>query len=260
MDERKILLIKIGGSVFDKFTLFLSFIKKLYYEENYKIVLLHGGGNEISYWMKKLGIEPKFIKGRRVTDKETLKIVEMVLSGNVQGKIIADIKREGLKVVGVNGKSIFHCKKLIIDDIDLGYVGEVTRVETLPIEKLLENSYIVVTSSLGIDEEGNSYNINADSAALSLGVSLRVNRLIFCTDVPGIIVSEDGGERVLSKVSIEEARELITTGKVTGGMIPKVEAAITAIENGVDIVQIWGGSDFEKAWNMEEGTVFTNKK
>lgn len=255
MGNKKVSLIKIGGNVLNKFPLFLSFIKKLW-EDNYSFVLLHGGGNEINYWMKKLGLEPKFIKGRRVTDEDTLKIVEMVLSGEIQGRIIANMRKEGIKVIGINGKSIFNCKKLIIDDIDLGYVGEVVNVETLPIEKLLENNYVVVTSSIGVDDQGNSYNINADTAALSLGISLKVNRLIFCTDVPGVILNEGGREVVLNRVSIIEAQELIKNGKVTGGMIPKVEAAVNAIEKGVDIVQIWGGEIFERAWNMEEGTIF----
>lgn len=255
MDRKKVSLIKIGGNVLVKFPLFLSFIKKLW-EESYNFVLLHGGGNEINYWMEKLGLEPKFVKGRRVTDKDTLKIVEMVLSGDIQGRIIAEMIREKIKVIGINGKSIFKCKKLIIDDMDLGYVGDVVNVETLPVEKLLDYNYIVVTSSIGVDEEGNSYNVNADSAALSLGIHLQVSRLIFCTDVPGIILKKGEEEIVLNKVSVNEAKELIKTGKITGGMIPKVEAAITAIERGIDIVQIWGGDNFEKAWNMNEGTVF----
>lgn len=255
MDRKKVSLIKIGGNVLVKFPLFLSFIKKLW-EESYNFVLLHGGGNEINYWMEKLGLVPKFVKGRRVTDKDTLKIVEMVLSGDIQGRIIAEMMREKIKVVGLNGKSVFKCKKLTVDNIDLGYVGDVVSVETLPIEKLLENNYIVVTSSIGVDEEGNSYNINADSAALSLGTFLHVGRLIFCTDVPGIILKEGEKETVLNRVSVNEVKRLIELGKITGGMIPKVEAAITAIENGIDIVQIWGGDNFEKAWNMDEGTIF----
>lgn len=252
--DKNLVLIKIGGNVLNKFSLFLSFIKDLY-DKGYDFVFLHGGGNEINYWMERFGLEPKFVKGRRVTDENTLKIVEMVLSGEIQGRVISRKLKSRVKVVGLNGKSIFNCRKLFIDGIDLGYVGEVVGVEVSAIEKLLEERYIIVTTSLGIDEQGNSYNVNADSAALALGVHLKVERLIFCTDVPGIILKQNGEEVVLNKLSVEEAKRLIEIGEVFGGMIPKLESAIVAIENGVKTVQIWGGLDFSKAWNMEEGTL-----
>jgi len=254
VDRKGLILVKIGGNTLSKLSLFLSFIKTLY-ELGYDFVLLHGGGNEINSWMEKLGFEPKFVKGRRITDENTLKIVEMVLSGDIQGKVISEVKKAGLKVLGLNGKSIFKCEKLIIDNIDLGYVGEVVEVDVLPIRRLLEERYVVVTTSLGMDESGVSYNINADSAALALGISLKVDRLIFCTDVPGVILREDDKDKVLNKLSIEEAKKLIEEEKVFGGMIPKLESAIRAIENGVKTVQIWGGVDFSRAWNMEEGTL-----
>ncbi len=255
MDKRNINLIKIGGNLLNKLPLFLKEIKNLH-DKGENFVLVHGGGKEINFWMEKFGLEPKFVKGRRVTDEETLKIVEMVLSGEIQGKVLSQMKKENIRAIGINGKSIFYCKKLYIDDIDLGYVGEVINVDLEPINALLEKRYVLVISSIGVDNEGNSYNINADTAALSLGVFLKVNRLIFCTDVPGVMIEEDGKEKVVKSLNVDNALELIKDGKITGGMIPKVESSLFAIKNGVEKVQIWGGDDFSKVWNYEEGTLF----
>jgi len=251
----KVSLIKIGGNILNKLPLFLSHIKALY-EDGNNFIIIHGGGNEVSYWMKRLGAEPKFIRGRRITDESTLKIVEMVLSGEIQGRIISEMKRFGLNTIGINGKSIFYCKKLVFEEADLGFVGEVTDVEKEPILILLEKCYIPVISSIGVDRDGNTYNINADSAALALGISIPVERIIFCTDVPGIMVKRNGKDTLLPKTSTEEGKRLVESGEVSEGMIPKLESAISAIENGVKFVQIWGGDDFTKVWNFEEGTLF----
>ncbi|MDO4847283.1 MAG: acetylglutamate kinase [Clostridiaceae bacterium] len=205
-----------------------------------KIVLVHGGGPEISELMKKLGKEAKFVDGLRVTDKETVDIVQMVLAGKVNKTLVNMLEMKGGRAVGLSGMD----GRLIeaeIKDEKLGYVGEITKIHIKPVTDLLEKDYIPVISTLGCDKQGNTYNINGDTAAANIAGALGAEKLIMMTDIDGILRDKDDPSTLIPEITINEANKLYEDGIVTGGMIPKVECCIDAIHKGVKNVVILDG-------------------
>ncbi len=206
-----------------------------------RTVIVHGGGPKISETMKRMGKEPTFIQGQRVTDRETMDIVEMVLGGLINKEIVSMINRHGAKAVGLSGKDggLIRAKKKVLrrsardgDDevIDIGQVGEVEEIRPEVIDCLQREGFIPVISPIGVGQRGESYNINADYVASALATSLRAEKLILLTDVAGI---KDANGSVLSTLKKEEVLRLINEGVITGGMLPKVQACLRALDKGV---------------------------
>ncbi len=208
-----------------------------------KPVLVHGGGKEVSEVMQRMGLQPRFAGGLRVTDAETMEIVEMVLAGTTNKGIVSLIHRAGGKAVGLSGKdgNLLVAKKLTPDGKDIGFVGEVTQVNAEVLEVLSEASYIPVISSVAIGEDGQSYNVNADHAAGAIAAALKAEKLIVLTDVPGVLANLNDPSSLISEMSIAEAEELLRNGKAESGMAPKLEACITALRGGVQRAHIIDG-------------------
>lgn len=205
-----------------------------------KIVLVHGGGPEISDLMARLGKKPEFVDGLRVTDKETVDIVQMVLAGKVNKTLVNLLECNGGKAMGISGID-GRLIEAVAKDPKLGYVGKITNVNIAPINDLLEKGYIPVVSTVGCDAEGNSYNINGDTAAAFIAGALHAENMIMMTDIAGILRDRDDPETLIPQVTVDEAKELITQGVVSGGMIPKVDCCIEGIERGVKKVIIMDG-------------------
>lgn len=205
-----------------------------------KVVLVHGGGPEISDMMTRLDKKPEFVDGLRVTDRETVDIVQMVLAGKVNKALVNLLEIAGGKAMGISGidgrliEATFKDKKL-------GFVGTITEVNIQPVMDLLEKGYIPVISTLACDEHGNIYNINGDTAAAFIAGALGAERLIMMTDIAGILKDKDDPSTLIPEVTIEEAKTLYDTGIISGGMIPKVDCCIEALNRGVDNVIIMDG-------------------
>ena len=204
------------------------------------IVLVHGGGPEISELMGKLGKKPEFVDGLRVTDKETIDIVQMVLCGKVNKTLVNLLEMKGGRAVGLSGMDgrLIEAK---VKDERLGYVGEVTKVHVAPVTDMLERGYIPVVSTVGCDREGNAYNINGDTAAAYLAGALGAERLIMMTDIAGILRDKDDPATLIPEMTVSEAKKLYDEGVISGGMIPKVDCCIEAIREGVRNVVIMDG-------------------
>ena len=205
-----------------------------------KVVLVHGGGPEISETMKKLGKQAVFLDGLRVTDKETVDSVQMVLAGKINKTLVNLIQMKGGHAVGISGidGGIIEAK---MKNEALGYVGEITKVRTQPITDLLEKNYIPVVSTVASDRQGNTYNINGDTAAAFLAGALGAERLIMMTDIAGILMDKDDPSTLIGNITVSEARKLYENNVISGGMIPKVDCCIEALEHGVNNVVIMDG-------------------
>lgn len=205
-----------------------------------KVVLVHGGGPEITDTMARMGKESVFRNGLRVTDRETVDIVQMVLAGKVNKSLVNLLEVKGGNAIGISGMDgqLIQAK---MKDEALGYVGTVTKVNPQPILDLLEKGYIPVISTLGCDKQGNIYNINGDTAAAAIAGALGARRLILMTDIDGILRDRNDPESLITMMNIDEARKLEGDGVISGGMIPKVECCISAIEQGVKKVIILDG-------------------
>jgi acetylglutamate kinase len=206
-------------------------------------VLVHGGGPEITEAMKRHGKEPQFINGLRFTDEETVEIVEMVLAGKTNKGIVSRIQRQGGRAVGLSGKDgdLFIARRMLVEGVDLGYVGEITAVNTHLLTVLAREGYIPVLCSVAVGPEGETLNINADHVAGRVAGELHAEKLILLTDVRGILEDVQNPDSLLSEVHAPAARRLIETGKVDRGMIPKVEACLMALEGGVPRTHIIDG-------------------
>lgn len=241
----KTVVIKYGGSAMvderirDLMMKDISVLKLLGIE----IVLVHGGGPFINEYLEKFNKKPEFKEGLRVTDKETMGIVEMVLSGKINKEIVNDIQKVGVRSVGVSGKDgmTLGAKKLKPNGLDLGFVGEIISVDTSLIKSLIKSDFLPVIAPVGRDEEGNTYNINADYAAVAIASALDAQKLVFVTDVDGVMKDVDDDKSLISQMNVEEAYKYIESGVISGGMIPKVECCISAVENGVKTVHIIDG-------------------
>jgi len=205
-----------------------------------KVVLVHGGGPEISTLMDKLGKKPEFVDGLRVTDKETVDIVQMVLAGKVNKTLVNLLEMKGGKAMGISGMDGCLIEAEIKDE-RLGYVGRITNVNIEPISDLLEKGYIPVVSTLGCDKQGNAYNINGDTAAAYIAGALGAERLIMMTDIDGILRDRHDPSTLIPKVTLTDIEKLCEEGVISGGMIPKVDCCVEAIHKGVKNVIIMDG-------------------
>ncbi|MBQ9735560.1 MAG: acetylglutamate kinase [Clostridia bacterium] len=205
-----------------------------------KVVLVHGGGPEINDLMERLGKKAEFVDGLRVTDKETVDIVQMVLAGKVNKSLVNLLGMKGGNAMGLSGMDARLIEAEIKDE-RLGYVGKITSVNVAPVSDLLDRGYIPVISTIGCDREGNAYNINGDTAAAFIAGALGAERLIMMTDIAGILKDKNDPQSLIPHVTIEEAKALYSSGIISGGMIPKVDCCIEAIERGVKNVIIMDG-------------------
>ncbi len=205
-----------------------------------KIVLVHGGGPEINDMMDKLGKKAQFVDGLRVTDKETVDIVQMVLAGKINKTLVNHIEVKGGKAMGISGLD-GHLIEAKMKDERLGFVGEITNINIEPVNDLLGKGYIPVISTVGCDSESNVYNINADTAAARIAGALGAERLIMMTDVAGLLKDKDDVNSLIPEITIKQAKELLTDGTISGGMIPKIKCCVDAINHGVKNVIIMDG-------------------
>ena len=238
----KIVVIKYGGNAMINVQLNQQVMEDiaLLWLIGVKVVLVHGGGPEISETMKRLGKEAVFVDGLRVTVKETVDIVQMVLAGKINKTLVNLIQMKGGHAVGLSGidGGIIEAK---MKTEELGYVGEITKIRTQPITDLLEKNYIPVISTVASDRQGNTYNINGDTAAAYIAGALGAERLIMMTDIAGILRDKDDPSTLIPVVTAAEAKQLQEEGVVSGGSIPKVECCIDALEHGVNHVVIMDG-------------------
>ena len=205
-----------------------------------KVVLVHGGGPEITNMLKMIGKESKFVNGLRVTDKETVDIVQMVLAGKVNKTLVNLLEMKGGRAMGISGMDGRLIESKVKDE-RLGYVGEITKIHIRPVNDLLEKGYIPVISTIGCDKEGNAYNINGDTAAAYVAGALGAERLIMMTDIAGILHDKDDPSTLIKSLTVTEAHKLYDEGVISGGMIPKVDCCIEALEKGVHKVTIMDG-------------------
>lgn len=243
--NRKIIVIKYGGSAMIDDELMKHVIEDavLLKLVGFKPVIVHGGGNEISSWMRKTGIEPDFIDGLRVTDADTLEIAEMVL-GKVNSDLVTLAQQLGVRACGICGKDgrLLTVRKASPQGLDIGFVGEITAVDTKIITDLLANDFLPIIYPIGMDESGQSYNINGDHAAAHIAEALNADKLAYLTDTSGVYKDPDDPESFISELNISEAELLIAEGTISGGMIPKIRNCIHSVTNGVNRVHILNGS------------------
>ena len=205
-----------------------------------RVVLVHGGGPEISDMLKRVGKESKFVNGLRVTDSETVEIVQMVLAGKINKTLVNHLQNSGGRAIGLTGTD-GHLIEAEMKNPELGFVGEITKINIDPVNDLLEKGYIPVISTIGCDSEGNIYNINADTAAARIASALGAESLILMTDIVGLLRDKDDESTLISSVCVSEAPLLMREGIISGGMIPKIECCVEAIRQGVNKVFIIDG-------------------
>ena len=238
----KIIVVKYGGNAMIDEQLKNSVMRDMILLSlvGVKVVLVHGGGPEITEMLSRVGKETKFVDGLRVTDKETVEIAQMVLSGKINKSLVNLIQNMGGKAMGLSGVD-GHMIEAKVKDERLGFVGKITNVNVQPVLDVIDKGYIPVISTIGCDNEGNIYNINADTAAAKIAGELHAEALISMTDISGILRDKNDPSTLISYISVEEAPKLISDGVINGGMIPKVECCVNAIEWGVRRVFIIDG-------------------
>mgnify|MGYP002853967269 CR=1 FL=1 len=216
------------------------------------VVIVHGGGPEITGFLKKLGKETEFVSGLRVTDEETVEIAEMVLAGKINSEIVTLLNRRGVRAVGLSGKDadLIHAEKKLATvyendgakkKVDIGYVGKAKKIDSRILEDLISGGYVPVIAPIGVGEDGESYNINADYVAADIAGALKAEKLLLLTDTEGVYKNFDDKSSFISTLTANEAREFIKTGVIVGGMIPKVEACLRALQNGAGKAHIIDG-------------------
>jgi acetylglutamate kinase len=242
--NRKIIVVKYGGSAMVDEELKKNVIEDVTLLKlvGFKPVIVHGGGKEISRWVNKVGMEPQFINGLRVTDQETMEIVEMVLN-KVNKSLVQKVQELGVRAIGISGKDggLLEVEKKCPDGKDIGFVGEVTKVNAKIILDLLEKDFLPVICPVGMDEQYNTYNINADDAACAIAKEIKAEKLAFLTDVEGVLRDPKDQGSLISELSVTEAYGLMENGTIGGGMLPKLHNCIDAIEHGVSRVHILDG-------------------
>lgn len=242
--NRKIIVIKYGGSAMVDEELKRNVIQDVVLLKlvGFKPIIVHGGGKEISRWVGKVGMEPKFVNGLRVTDADTMEVAEMVLN-KVNKELVTMIQSLGVNAVGISGKDggLLNVEKKLSKGEDIGFVGNIKNVNPKVLYDLLENDFLPVVCPVGMDDDFNTYNINADDAACAIAEALNAEKLAFLTDIEGVYLDPNDPSTLLSKLFVKEAKELIDNGNVGGGMIPKLQNCIDAIEEGVSRVHILDG-------------------
>ena len=242
--NRKVIVVKYGGSAMVDEQLKKSVISDVTLLKlvGFKPIIVHGGGKEISKWVGKVGKDAQFINGLRVTDEETMEIAEMVL-GRVNKSLVSMVEELGVKAVGISGKDggLLKVKKKYADGKDIGYVGEITDVDPKILYDLMEKDFLPIICPVGLDDEFNTYNINADDAACAIARAVGANKLAFLTDIEGLYRDFEDKSSLISEITVKEAKELIAGGTIGGGMLPKLSNCIDAIEAGVSRVHIIDG-------------------
>ena len=242
--NRKVIVVKYGGSAMVDENLKKSVISDVTLLKlvGFKPIIVHGGGKEISKWVGKVGKEPEFINGLRVTDEETMEIAEMVL-GRVNKSLVSMVESLGVKAIGISGKDggLLKVKKKYSDGKDIGYVGEISEVDPQILFDMMEKDFLPIICPVGLDDEFNTYNINADDAACAVARAVGANKLAFLTDIEGLYRDFNDKSSLISEIKVSEAKELIAGGTIGGGMIPKLSNCIDAIEAGVSRVHIIDG-------------------
>lgn len=240
----KKVVVKYGGSAMLDHNLEESVIKDVALLKlvGMQPIIVHGGGKEISKWISKVGKETRFEEGFRVTDKDTMEIAEMVLN-RVNKNLVSMVEYLGVKAIGLCGKDggMLHVQKKMPNGKDIGFVGDIDHVNTEVIDTLLENDYIPIIAPIGMDDEGNTYNINADDAACAIAGGIRAEKLAFLTDVEGVCMNPNDPTTLVSVLNLIEANKLIEAGIISGGMLPKVNNCIHAVNSGVGRVHILDG-------------------
>lgn len=242
--QGKTVVIKYGGSAMMDENLKESVMRDIVLLKSVGInpVIVHGGGKEISKWIELNGMKSEFYKGYRITDYETMKIAEMVLGGVNKG-LVSYMESLGVKAVGLSGKdgSMLRVKRKYIDEKDIGYVGDITKVNSSLIETLVKNDYVPVICPIGLDKDYNMYNINADEAASEIAIEIQAEKLAFLTDTEGFYLNYSDKSSLISRISVGEAKTLVKENKIEGGMLPKILNCIKAASNGVQRVHILDG-------------------
>lgn len=242
--NRKIIVVKYGGSAMVDEELKKKVIEDVVLLKlvGFKPIIVHGGGKEISKWVDKVGMETHFVNGLRVTDVPTMEIAEMVLN-RVNKNLVSLVQNLGIEACGISGKDgeILKVTKKLSNGEDIGFVGEVKEVNPKLILDLIENDFLPVICPVGTDENGNSYNVNADDAACAIAKAVKAEKLAFLTDIEGVYRDKDDPGTLISELDLEEAHELIKDGYIGGGMLPKLNNCIDAVENGVSRVHIMDG-------------------
>lgn len=242
--NRKIIVVKYGGSAMVDEELKKKVIEDVVLLKlvGFKPIIVHGGGKEISKWVDKVGMETHFVNGLRVTDVPTMEIAEMVLN-RVNKSLVSLVQNLGVEACGISGKDgeILKVTKKLSNGEDIGFVGEVKEVNPKLILDLIENDFLPVICPVGTDENGNSYNVNADDAACAIAKAVKAEKLAFLTDIEGVYRDKDDPGTLISELDLEEAQELIKDGYIGGGMLPKLNNCIDAVENGVSRVHIMDG-------------------
>ena len=238
----KVVVIKYGGNAMINEELKMQVMEDivLLHLVGVKVVLVHGGGPEITDTLKKIGKESVFVDGLRVTDKETADVVQMVLAGKINKTLVNLLEMNGGKAIGLSGID-GHMIEATFKDERLGFVGKITNVNVEPIYDLLNHDYIPVVSTVGCDMQGNVYNVNADTAAAYIAAEMKAFRLITMTDIEGILRDKNDPSSIISCIDLKETEELFASGIISGGMIPKVECCLDAIRRGVEKVTILDG-------------------
>ncbi len=242
--NRKIIVVKYGGSAMVDETLKKQVIQDVTLLKlvGFKPIIVHGGGKEISRWVGKVGMEPVFVNGLRKTDADTMEIAEMVLN-KVNKSLVKLVEELGVNAIGISGKDggLLKVKKKLSNGEDIGFVGEITEVNPKIIHDLLEKDFLPIICPIGMDDEYNTYNINADDAACAIARAVEAEKLAFLTDIEGVYKNPEDKNSLISELTVSEAKELITDGFIGGGMLPKLNNCIDAIENGVSRVHILDG-------------------
>ena len=242
--NRKIIVVKYGGSAMIDEALKQGVIEDVVLLKlvGFKPIIVHGGGKEISRWVDKVGMKTRFIDGLRVTDSDTMELAEMVLA-KVNKELVSKVQALGVKAAGICGKDggLLKAKKKLLDGQDIGFVGDIDKVDVKILKDLLEKYFLPIVFPIGMDNEGNSYNINADEAAAAIATALKAEKLAYLSDVEGVRKDPQDPESVISELYVNEAEALIEDGTISGGMIPKIENCIDAISRGVSRVHIMDG-------------------
>ena len=242
--NRKIVVVKYGGSAMLDDELKKNVIKDVVLLKlvGFKPIIVHGGGKEISRWVNKVGMEPRFVNGLRVTDKDTMEIAEMVLA-KVNKELVTLVESLGVQAVGISGKDggLLQCHKKLSKGEDIGYVGDIEKVNPKVLQDLLERDFLPIVFPVGFDTNFDSYNINADDAACAIAEAVHAEKLVFLSDIEGVYKDKDDPDTLISELHVHEAEKLISEGYVGGGMIPKIRNCVEAVEEGVSRVHILDG-------------------
>lgn len=242
--NRKIIVVKYGGSAMLDEELKKHVIQDVVLLKltGFKPIIVHGGGKEISKWINKVGMEPKFVNGLRVTDEATMEIAEMVLN-KVNKSLVQMVNELGVKAVGISGKDgkLLKCEKKYSGGEDIGFVGNITEVTPKIIYDLLEKDFLPIICPVGCDDHLTSYNVNADDAACAIAEAMKAEKLAFLTDVEGVYRDFEDKDSLISEITVDEAQKFVAAGGVGGGMLPKLQNCIDAIKSGVSRVHILDG-------------------